>query len=76
MDNLAVHRSNDVKGRMDELSIGYIYSPPYSPDYNPIESVFSMFKRELKVRRLKAIIEGRHFKTKENIKEVFQNIDM
>ena len=29
--------------------------------------IFSMFKRELKVRRLKAIIEGKHFKTKENI---------
>ena len=46
MDNLAVHRSKEVKDRMDELSIPYIFSPPYSPDYNPIESVFSIFKRE------------------------------
>ncbi len=44
MDNLAVHRSNEVKERLDELSIPYIFSPPYSPDYNPIESVFSIFK--------------------------------
>ena len=56
MDNLAIHRSNEVKKRLDEMSIPYIFSPPYSPDYNPIESVFSIFKRELKTRRLKAII--------------------
>ena len=56
MDNLAVHRSNHVKERMDEMSIPYIFSPPYSPDYNPIESVFSIFKRELKTRRLKVIL--------------------
>ena len=58
MDNLAVHRSNEVKERMEELSIPFIFSPPYSPDYNPIESVFSMFKRELKKRRLTAILKG------------------
>ena len=50
MDNLSVHRSNDVKQRMDEMSIPYIFGPPYSPDYNPIENVFSMFKREMKIR--------------------------
>ena len=41
MDNLSVHRSRDVKERMDELSIPYIFSPPNSPDFNPIELVFS-----------------------------------
>jgi len=44
LDNLNVHRSNAVKERMDELSIAYIYSPIYSPDYNPIEYVFSIAK--------------------------------
>ena len=67
MDNLAVHRSNHVKERLDEMSIPYIFSPPYSPDYNPIESVFSIFKRELKTRRLKSIIEEKHFQTNKNI---------
>jgi len=68
MDNLAVHRSNEVKERLEEMSIPYIFSPPYSPDYNRIESVFSIFKKELKVRRLKSIIEGKYFNTKEAIK--------
>ena len=44
MDNLSVHRSREVRDRMDELSIPYIFSPPYSPDYNPIEMVFSMLE--------------------------------
>ena len=58
MDNLSVHRSNAVKERMDSMSIPYIFSPPYSPDYNPIESVFSIFKQSLKKKRLKSILNG------------------
>jgi len=42
---------------MDELSISYIYSPVYSPDYNPIEYVFGMAKSIVKMKRLKAIVD-------------------
>ena len=55
LDNLRVHHSNAVVERMDELGIEYIYTPAYSPDSNPIESVFSMFKNKLKRERMKAI---------------------
>ena len=55
-DNLSVHRSLEVRNRLDELSIAYVYSPPYSPDFNGIESVFSIFKNQLKKERIKAII--------------------
>ena len=41
MDNLSVHICKTVKERLDELSIAYVFGPPYSPDFNPIESVFS-----------------------------------
>ena len=58
MDNLSVHRSNEIRGRLDELSIAYVYSPPYSPDFNGIESVFSIFKNKLKQERLKAIVNN------------------
>ena len=44
-DNLSVHKSHEIRERMDELGIAYIYSPIYSPDYNPIEYVFSMAKK-------------------------------
>ena len=44
LDNLSVHVSKEMKERMDELSIAYVYSPIYSPDLNPVEYVFSMVK--------------------------------
>jgi len=49
---------------MDEMSIPYIFGPPYSPDFNPIELVFSIAKRELKKERLKAILNGMPFNIK------------
>lgn len=55
MDNLSVHRSNLVKERLEELSIAYVFCPPYSPDCNGIESVFSILKNKLKRLRLKAV---------------------
>ena len=45
IDNLSTHRSKEVIERMDELSIAYIFSPIYSPDYNPVEYVFSIAKK-------------------------------
>ena len=52
MDNLAVLRSNIIKERLDELGIAYVYSPPYSPDLNPIETVFSFVKSNIKKKRM------------------------
>ena len=54
-DNLSVHRSKDVRDELDRLKIPYIYCPPYSPDCNPIESVFSIYKNILRRRRLQAL---------------------
>ena len=56
LDNLSVHTSQEIKDRLDELSIKYIYNPVYSPDFNPIENIFSIAKRNIKKRRLKAIM--------------------
>ena len=56
MDNLSVHRSREIRDRMDDLNFAYVYGPPYSPDFNPIESVFSIFKRQMKNERLRAIV--------------------
>jgi len=58
-DNMAVHRSKDIRDRLDELSIPYIFNPPYSPDFNPIETIFSFSKRKLKVSRLQAIVNNK-----------------
>ena len=52
LDNLSVHISKEIKERMDELSIAYVYSPIYSPDLNPVEYVFSIVKRKIKMARM------------------------
>ncbi len=53
MDNMRTHRSKEVKKVMEELKINVVYLPPYSPDFNPIEKMWSKIKsvlRKLKVR--------------------------
>ena len=43
-DNLSVHRSYDVRTHLEANQIPYIFCPAYSPDFNGIESVFSIYK--------------------------------
>ena len=44
MDNLSCHTSEKSKIEMKGLNFKFIYNVAYSPDYNPIESVFSKVK--------------------------------
>ena len=53
MDNMKSHHARIVKALLDERKIAYLYLPPYSPDLNPIEKLWSKLKsilRKLKVR--------------------------
>ncbi len=53
MDNLSCHKSPEVRRLIEAAGAQVRYLPPYSPDLNPIEPLFSMFKailRELAVR--------------------------
>ena len=43
---------------MDELSIAYVYSPIYSPQFNAAEEFFAMAKKLVKDKRLEAIMKG------------------
>ena len=58
MDNLSVHKSKEITDRMDELGLAYIFGPAYSPDFNPVETIFSIAKSYIKKRRLSAVIGG------------------
>jgi transposase len=75
MDNLRVHHSNDVIDRLDELGIEYVFTPAYSPDFNPIESVFSIFKNRMKRMRIKAIQEEKSIDYEAEIKRIFGEIE-
>ena len=58
MDNMRTHHSKEVKRIIEELKINVVYLPPYSPDFNPIEKMWSKIKsvlRKLKVRVLESL---------------------
>ena len=63
MDQLSAHTSKKSKTAMRQLAFRYIYNVAYSPDYNPIESVFSKIKktfRRLRAQKLTGNIQDSH----------------
>ena len=53
MDNLSSHNSGRSISKMKELSLRRVFNLSYSPEYNPIEFVFAIFKRKFRAMRLK-----------------------
>ena len=48
MDNLASHKHPRVREMIESASATLLYLPPYSPDFNPIEMIWSKVKRLLR----------------------------
>ena len=46
-DNCSIHHVEGIATIIQEVGCLVHYLPPYSPDYNPIESAFSKVKLEL-----------------------------
>ena len=44
MDNLSAHKVAGVREAIESVGATLVYLPPYSPDLNPIELVFSKLK--------------------------------
>ena len=56
MDNLRSHHIKKVAEVLEKAEIKFLYLPPYSPDFNPIEKMWSKIKsilRKLKARNVK-----------------------
>jgi len=45
LDNLSSHKTAEVRRTFADRGIKVLFLPPYSPDLNPIENVFSKLKR-------------------------------
>ncbi len=48
MDNCSIHDVREAKELLESAGIVVILLPPYSPDYNPVEELFSYVKHFLK----------------------------
>jgi transposase len=48
MDNLSSHKSPDVARAIEAAGARLMYLPPYSPDLNPIEPMWSKVKEALR----------------------------
>lgn len=61
MDNLSSHKSVRAVAAIEAAGAEVIYLPPYSPDLNPIENIFSKVKqliRGLRPRSLDKIVDA------------------
>lgn len=63
MDNLRVHHITDVKNKMKDAQVRLLYLPPYSPELNPIEEIWSIVKRafrDFEARTIASFIDAMH----------------
>ena len=74
MDNLTVHRERTVKLLYSDLDIMPIWNVSYSPEFNPIESVFSQVKRFFSRERLNIIANHGNFDDNKTIRSAFAKV--
>lgn len=48
LDNLATHKIRGVREALEAVGARLLYLPPYSPDFNPIEPMWSKIKQSLR----------------------------
>ena len=48
MDNLATHKIRGIVEAIEAAGARLLYLPPYSPDFNPIEKMWSKIKQSLR----------------------------
>ena len=57
LDNLPTHKVKGAVEAVHAVGARVLCLPPYSPDFNPVEQVFSKIKNELRRRELRTIPE-------------------
>lgn len=48
MDNCSIHKGKEIKKAIEEAGAKLIFLPPYSPEFSPIENMWSKVKNKLK----------------------------
>jgi len=57
LDNLSSHKGARVRALIEAVGASLLYLPPYSPDFNPIETAFAKLKALLR-KAAERTIEG------------------
>ena len=57
MDNLSAHKSPDIQALLEKAGATLRYLPPYSPDFNPIELMWSKVKTYLRATKARTYDE-------------------
>ena len=58
LDNLRIHHAAEIKAMAKAAGVYLLFTPPYSPEFNPIEEAWSKFKgvlRKLRARTVEAL---------------------
>ena len=61
MDNLSPHKASAIREAIEAAGAEVWYLPPYSPDFNPIEKMWSKIKeflRKAKARTQEALFDA------------------
>ena len=69
-----MHKSKDVRPFYASLDIVPIFNVGYSPEFNPIESVFSQVKRIFCRERLNKLVNNEEFDTNKAIRAAFNKV--
>jgi transposase len=75
MDNLQVHKTKEVLETCKRLKVRPIFNVPYSPDFNGIETYFSLIKGEYKKLILERLIKGIKVDSSSMIVQSIQKVD-
>ena len=55
MDNLRAHKVEGVREKIEARGARLLYLPPYSPDFNPIEQIWSKVKQYLRSAKARTV---------------------
>ena len=58
IDNASIHNHMEIRNLIEEAGGIVIFTAPYSPDLNPIEYAFNLYKKKLK--RYRRILNDGH----------------
>ena len=74
LDQLSVHKTKKVRELMQSLDINPIFNVGYSPEFNPIESVFSKVKFVFARTRLNDLVNKKGFNFDRSVPLAFKAV--